>query len=392
MTPHEQAAGHALPKASRCAVATAAPITIDAFLVPHVDQLLARGATVSLLAGPGEFPDVTGQTDAIVRMIPHLRREPSPAADLRALLTTWRVLRRDGIEAIHIGTPKAGLVVGLAAVLARVRRRVYTIHGLRYETMRGGGRTVFRLLEKLSCALATDVLAVSQSVADTAVDDGVVSRSKVRVLGRGSISGVDAARFQFTAERRSESRRQWGVLDADLVVLFVGRLSVDKGINDLPMIWSEVRAQVEGARLVVIGEVDTSQRPAPPALAALASDPTVSMLGHVADPSAAYSAADVLLLPTRREGFGTVVLEAAAAGVPTVGSDVTGVRDAIEAGVTGVLVAPESPREFAKAVAGLLNDREARQLLGENARRRVMTDFVEEDVVARYVDVLVGER
>ncbi|WP_374457513.1 glycosyltransferase family 4 protein [Nocardioides sp.] len=392
MTSHEQAAGHASAQAPRCAVATAAPITIDAFLVPHVDQLLARGATVSLLAGPGEFPDLTGRVGATIRVIRHLRREPSPAADLRALGATWRVLRRDRIDAIHIGTPKAGLIVGLAALLASVRRRVYTIHGLRYETMRGTGRTVFRLLEKLSCAVATDVLAVSQSVADTAVGDGVVSLSKVRVLGRGSISGVDAARFQSTPEKRSESRRRWGVSDAEVVVLFVGRLSVDKGVDDLPAIWSEVRAHVDRARLVVIGEVDESQPPSPATLEALASDSSVAMAGHVVDPSAAYSAADLLLLPTRREGFGSVVLEAAAAGVPTVGSDVTGMRDAIEAGVTGVLVAPEKPREFAHAVAGLLNDHEARQLLGENARRRVLTDFVEEDVVARYVDVLMGER
>lgn len=391
MTPHEPASGDAASVVPRCAVATAAPITIGAFLVPHVHQLLARGAAVSLVAGPGEFPDVTGE-GATVRVIPHLRREPSPLADLRALVTTWRVLRRDRIEAIHIGTPKAGLVVGLAAVLARVRRRVYTIHGLRYETMGGGGRRVFRALEKLSCAMATDVLAVSQSVADTAIADGVVARSKVRVLGRGSISGVDAARFRFSAEKRSESRRHWGVSDADLVVLFVGRLSIDKGVDDLPAIWSEVRAQVHGARLVVIGDVDSSQPPAAQTIAALADDPTVAMLGHVADPSPAYSGADVLLLPTRREGFGSVVLEAAAAGVPSVGSDVTGVRDAVEAGVTGVLVEAGRPSEFARAVVGLLDDREARDLLGENARRRVTTDFVEDDVVARYVDVLVGGR
>lgn len=392
MSTHNQAGGGASGEGLRCAVATAAPVTIDAFLVPHVTKLLARGATVSLLAGPGEFPDVAGQAGATVRVIPCLRREPSPIADVRALGATWRILRQDRIEAIHIGTPKAGLVVGLAAVLARVPRRVYTIHGLRYETLRGSGRGVFRFLERLSCFMATDVLAVSHSVAETAIDDGVVSRSRVRVLGRGSISGVDAARFEYTSAKRAESRRRWGIEDEHPVVLFVGRLSVDKGIDDLPAIWAEVRARVAHAHLVVIGEVDASQPPASHTLAALAADPTVLMLGHVVDPASAYSAADVLLLPTRREGLGSVVLEAAAAGVPCVGSDVTGVRDAIEAGVTGLLAGPMNPLDFARAVAGLLNDGEARQLLGQNARRRVLSDFAEDDVVERYIEVLAGGR
>lgn len=374
-----------------CVIATTDPSTLGAFLLPHVDELLQRGYQVTIMAGPGAFPDVSGRPNAEVRVLQYLRRNPSPAADTAALLCAWWVLRRNRTAIIHVGTPKAGLVIGLAAFLARVDRRVYTIHGLRYETATGRRGQLFRLLERVSCSAATDVIAVSDSVATQAVADGVVDASKVRVLGSGSISGVDVQRFTRDEAVRTVVRREWGVRPGEGVVLFVGRLSVDKGVDDLLAMWQEVRREVANVRLIVAGGLDTSQPPDEVTLRALSNDPQVVLLGHVNDSSVCYAGADLLVLPTKREGFGSVILEAACSGVPTVSTLVTGVKDAVVHGVTGVLVPPSAPQQLAHEVVTLLRDDRSRVALGAAARKRAAAEFAEADVVARYVDMMVAD-
>ncbi len=115
-------------------------------------------------------------------------------------------------------------------------------------------------------------------------------------------------------------------------------------------------------------------------LSALASDPRVCLPGYVYERELLFALATVHVLPTWREGFGGVLLEAAAMAVPAVASRVTGCVDAIVDGVTGTLVAPRSAPALAAAVGRYLDDAELRSAHGRAARRRALAEFAPERI------------
>lgn len=371
-------------------ISTTDPITARAFLVPHLDQLRQLGVSACLVSAPSPLLSARPLSSSASWPITHLVRAIRPLWDLLALAEiTWALIRIRP-AALQVGTPKAGLLVTFAGFLTRVPRRQYVVHGLRYETAGGNRRRLLMVMEGASCACATSVIAVSDSVRNRLIEDGVVRPEKVKVLGAGSISGVDVSRFIHNEDSARRFRSIHG-LDLNIpLVLFVGRLANDKGVSELATAWSEVRRRGVNAQLVVVGPVDESDPLAAETVARIGSLPGVLAIGFLEDPAPAYSAADLLVLPSYREGFGTVILEAAAAGVPSVATDVTGLRDAVVHGQTGLLVAPRTVLPLAEAIQLVIEDEGLRQGLGRRAKARVQRDFLEATVVQRYIQELTS--
>lgn len=363
-------------------------ITADAFLRPHISALIARGHEVHLLAGDGHLlRDLARQTGAVAWPLP-LSRTLDPINDVHALVKAWRILRRIRPVATHVGTPKGGCIVGLAARLAGVERRLYVLHGLRLETEHGVRLWLLALLEFLACASASLVVAVSHSLAREVIRRRLARPSKVTVLGSGSISGVDTERFAPAREDDRQVAREALGLDRDAVVaLFVGRLSVDKGIRELASAWPQVVASDRRARLLVVGDLDQAQ-PATADVAALRAMDTVILTGRLDDPRSGYDAADLLVLPTYREGLPTVLLEAMASAVPIVATDVTGCRDAVREDC-GLLVPPRDALALAKALDSLIGDPARRRRMGYAGRERAVTAFDPDVVVNAHIEALL---
>ncbi len=291
-------------------------------------------------------------------------RAPNPTADFAALLRLWRLMRRLRPAVVHAHTPKAGLLGMLAARLARVPVRVYTLHGLVWRTRRGWRRRLLVLLERLACRLATQALAVSPSVRRAALGARLAGPARIAVPGpAGSANGLDFARFQPGCARRS---------DGAAVLGFAGRLVPDKGLADLAAAWETIRARCPSVRLRIAGGPEPHDPLPPGLLEALRADPRVRFTGWVEDMPAYYRSIDLLLVPSRREGLPYVVLEAAAMEVPAAGYAVDGVIDAIDHGRTGLLVSPGSPQALAAAAIRLAEDPALRGRLGREARRRVL--------------------
>lgn len=374
---------------SRSAVVFAVtdPITADTFLRLHLQRAKTSGRAVHLVARAGPLLDRVAQETRVHPYGLPLERNPHPLLDLRALVAALQFLRRVRPFAVHVGTPKAGLVVGLAALLAGVPRRVYVIHGLRYESATGIGARLFRLLEMVSCRVATHVVAVSPSVEARALQDRLVRRRHIAVLGSGSITGVDGERFVDSASG-VRFRCAAGIPQDAVVALYVGRLAVDKGIEDLVVAWSVVAERLPRAHLLVVGGEDLAQ-PLPEKVSrGLRGASRVVCVGFLEDPAPAYMASDLAVMPSRREGMSTFLLEAAAAGLPSVATDVTGCRDAVVDGHSGVLVPVRRPDALAAAITAMMTDAASRDAMGDRARHRVLREFRPDDVVARY-DALV---
>lgn len=366
------------------------PLTLG-FLRGQVGFMRARGYRVSVVTSPGPALDAFGHAEgAEVRAVP-MERRIAPGRDLASLARLAAVVRRIRPTLLHSHTPKGGLLGMLAATLAGVPVRVYHLRGLAYETATGRRRRLLMGVERLACRLAHRVICVSHSVRDQAVADGVVDGEKVRVLLGGSGNGVDAAgRFDpasLPAGAREEVRARLGIPADAPVAGFVGRLVGDKGIHELAQAWPRVRARVPGARLLLVGPWEAADAVRPATRAALEADPSVHLAGEDWNTPPLYAAMDLVVLPTYREGFPNVLLEAAAMERPVVATRVPGCVDAVQEGVTGALVPARDAAALGDAMAAALADPGLRLAQGRAGRARVLRDFRREAIWA----ALAGE-
>ena len=337
-------------------------------------------------ADPGDF---AGEgLNARVHSVP-IERKVSPLRDLRALLQLVRLFVAHRYRVVHSITPKAGLVAMLAAWLARVPVRIHTFTGQVWVTRRGPARALLRALDRLIARLATHVLVDSPSQRDFLIGAGVVSASKASVLANGSICGVDGARFHPDATARTRIRRESRVPDDAVVFLYLGRLSRDKGVLDLARAFAAVAARHASVRLAFVGPDEEGLRPRIEELAGPFAD-RVSVLGFTTTPGENMAAADVFCLPSYREGFGQVAVEAAAVGLPVIASRIYGVVDAVADGETGLLHAPGDLEALRSHMETFVLQPELRRRLGTAGRSRALRDFSAERVTRALLEYYAG--
>ena len=354
------------------------PLAVRVMLAGQLRFLRESGFDVTVVSSPGKDLREVAVTDEVASAAVVIDRDIAPCRDLAALWRLWRLMRKLRPIIAHVGTPKAGLLGGLAAWLAGVPCRVYTLHGLRFETIAGPKRKLLILCEWVACALAHRVVCVSGSLRRRAIDLGLVGAEKAIVLASGSANGVDLSRFPPTPARlalATGKRRELGIPDGAPVVGFVGRLTRDKGIVELAEAYSELKTSVPTLRLLLVGCFEQGD-PLPRSVRrAIEEDSQIVCTSFVGDTSVHYHIMDVLALPSYREGFPTVALEAAAAEKPIVAAAVTGTLDAVVNGSTGVLVPAGNWRALAKALASLLEDGARAAAMGHAGRERVEKEF-----------------
>lgn len=345
------------------------------FLRGYLAHVATLGWDVTLVASDDGILTEFGRREGIRTIPVAMRREPAPVRDLVSLLALVKVVRRVRPHMIVYSTPKAALLASLAGWLGGVPIRVYQLWGLRHETTRGVWRRILRSVERLAGRLSTEVVAVSESLARLAEDEGVADR--VVTIGSGSALGVDTRRFSRAAPDLpgldSSTERFLEVHRELRRVLFVGRVNRDKGVDTLVTALRELATSGRPVACLVVGPDEDDELRAE--LVAAAADVAVFLIGPVRDPRPYMAAADVLCLPTLREGFGQVIIEAAAMGLPAVTTLATGARDAVVDGRTGLLVPVGDASRLAEALWTVVSDPALAKRLGEAARRRARDEF-----------------
>lgn len=367
---------------------TTVPLTLR-FLRDQLRLLRGSGIEPHVLSSPGDNDELRqfGETESVPAHAVRITRTMSPFTDLGSLYQLWRRVRRTSPTILHAHTPKAGLLGMMAATASGTPIRVYHLRGLPMLTAQGPTRALLRLAEKVSCRLAHRVLCVSHSLRDLALEEGLCPPSKIKVLGAGSGQGVDArAHFRparFSGEARATTRTSLGIPGNAPVIGFVGRLVGDKGVGLLARAWESLREEFPKAHLILIGPEEERDAISAETLAGLREDPRVHLLGLIEDPAPFYAAMDVVALPTEREGFPNVPLEAGAMERPVVATRVTGCVDAIRDGETGTLVPPGDEAALTRALREYLADPIRRETHGAAARQHVLESFEQEVVSNR---------
>ena len=324
------------------------PTTIRAFFIPQLKYLAEHGYDITVVCGQDDkLQQDLG--DNICYTPVDMPRGFSLFGSLKAIKLLYNVMKSNRFDLVQYSTPNAALYTSIASKLAGVKVRNYHLMGFRYLGASGIGQKILKGIEQISCKLSTSIECVSESNLRFGIQEGIFEEKKATVVWHGSTGGVDLRRFDYAKRYiwRNEVRSQLGLADDDFVFGFVGRITKDKGVNEILEAFLGSQA---GAKLLLVGAEEGLNTLDQQLLQKAKSHPDIVFQGPVTDVERYFAAIDVLLLPSYREGFGNVVIEAAAMGTPAIISNIPGPIDTVVKDKTALVVSVKDVCELKQAM------------------------------------------
>ena len=335
-----------------------------------------KGYRMFAVCSESEYLDGYAREQGFGYKVVPVKRSFSVKQDLKSIRQICSYIRENEIGVIVGHTPKGGLLAMLAGWLMRVPRRIYFRHGLVYETSHGLKRFVLMTVDRISSACATKIVCVSPSVLQRSIEDHLAPADKQLVLGNGTCSGIDTqGKFcpeKIDGDHLAAMRRRWGIADGDWVIGYTGRLVKDKGIIELVSAFRKLKKRYRNMKLLLVGMFEVRDALPEDIQDDIKNDPQIVWTDFQnTDQEYFYAMMNVYVLASYREGFPTGVLEAQSMGVPVVTTRVTGCRDAIVEGRTG-LFAEHSADSIAEAITEI---HDKKVVSGTAARKWVVEKF-----------------
>ncbi len=344
-------------------------MTVKAFLLPQI-RALADLYDLTVVANLQDQNDLKQYLPESVHLINiPIQRKINLFGDLKALFQLSHFFYKSNFTLVHSVSPKAGLLAMLSSWLVRVPIRLHTFTGQVWATKQGVARFVLKGFDKLIALMATKILIDSHSQREFLIQNRIVKDSNSLVLGAGSISGVDLGRFKINSVARKEIRKKLNTSETSIVILFLGRLKKEKGIIELVEAFSAIHIKIPDTELWLVGPDEDQLQ------SKLKQTKGIKFVSFTREPEKYMASADIFCLPSYREGFGSVVIEAAACGVPSIGSNIYGLNDAISNGKTGILVSARSTSELEVAINKLVVDDALREKMACAAVHRAKNKF-----------------
>jgi len=366
-----------------CFVVSAA-ITAKAFLRDHIERLSLEYDV--FLAGnfsQNEIADLKELKLHGLNLI-EIHRKINLYKDFKSVIELERYLKKENFFAVHSVTPKAGLITALAGKLANVPKRIHIFTGQVWHTKTGIIKQLLMLLDIVTAGLNTHILVDGESQRQFLIEKGILKASNSFVLGKGSISGVNASRFQPNPGLRVRLRRELN-LDNKIVFGFLGRLNKDKGIQELYAAFDKLAQSNQKVHLMFIGGDEENMLSLLPTHKNIREGINFTNLGFTNKPEDILQVMDVFCLPSHREGFGTSVLEASCLGIPVICSNTYGLMDAMVDGVTGLRHQVGQSEDLYNKMKILAEDRIMLEEMGFNAQKFVLANFSGEMITKEWV-------
>ena len=352
---------------------TTADISLDGLLKGQLKYLNQYFEVIGVAKDTGVLKEVSEREGIRVVDAP-LERPISLVKDIKGLWFLCRLFRKEKPWCVHANTPKGSLLAMIAAWIARVPHRVYTVTGLRYQGAHGMLRTILKTMERLSCLFATNVIPEGQGVLHALQEDNI-TKKPLHVIWNGNINGIDTEYFKSTesfSERKNDT----------FTFVFIGRIVRDKGIHELTECIRKLNCN-----LILVGSFEDGDPVDEDDKKFLLTSEKVKFVGWQIDVRPYLEQADVLVFPSYREGFPNVPMQAGAMGLPCIVTNINGCNEIIKDGLNGKIIAAPLKEGTKMMEQSLLNTmqwfidhREEAKRMGNNAR-----PMIQERYEQRYV-------
>jgi glycosyltransferase involved in cell wall biosynthesis len=351
------------------------------YLGKQIDYFQSKGDKIFIgCSFSKELVDFCESKNVVFIPIPVVRGI-NPLMDLFALIKLFFFIKKHDISVVVGHTPKGGLLAMLVGFICRVERKFYFRHGLMFETSRGFKRFILVQIERFTGFLADKVICVSRSILKHSNDLKLSESHKNILLNNGTCNGIDAlGKFNpdlVNQDQVDQLRFSLGIDENDFVVGFVGRLVNDKGISELVNAWELIINDFSKVKLLLVGPFESRDGLSEACVTFIRDEISIVHVDYTNNPAIYYCLMDLFILPSFREGFPTVVLEASAMKLPVITTRKTGCIDSIEENITGIFCDIE-PKSIYDGISKFINDKTKIESFGNLGRRRVLEDFSQE--------------
>lgn len=357
---------------------TTVPLSLKLLLSGQMKFMKDSGWDVLMVSADGrEINNVVKRENSPHHIIP-FTRQITPFWDLYCLWLLFRLFRKEKPDVVHTHTPKAGLLGMIAAKFAGVKVRIHTVAGLPYMAAEKNKKNLLIKAEKWTYKYATHIWPNSQSLKDFILSEKLIDENKVEVLGSGSSNGVDLDIYNRSSLKENHlvaatMRVMPG--ENEFIVLAVGRLVKDKGIEELVKAFLDSKI-VNRAKLVLLGSFEQELNPIDDQILRQIEDhPKIVQVEWTDHVSHYMAISDILVHPSHREGFPNVLLEAGAMQLPIICSNIIGNKDVVTDRKTGLMFPVKKVDVLKDALEFAYVKREYMQQLAENLHQEIVSKY-----------------
>jgi len=312
-----------------------------------------------------------------------MTREITPFQDLKALFKIFLYLSQNRPDIIYSFTPKAGLLGMIASYFARVPVRVHNIVGMPLIEASGNKKRLLKVIEKITYFFSTNLFCNSHGLKEYIQKN--LTKKNVKVVGNGSINGIDTELFRdtFTQTQKDELRDSLNIQKDDFVLLFIGRVVKDKGINELIQAFSILDKKYNNLKLLIVGDFEEHLNPIESkSIEIMRSNQNIIQVGFQKDVRPYLGVSSLFVLPSYREGLPNSLLEAGSFGIPLVATDINGCNEVIKDRKNGILIKPKSVESLVDGISLLVENKQLYNRIKNSVR---------ESIEARYSQIFFWE-
>ncbi|QKJ64457.1 glycosyltransferase family 4 protein [Flavobacterium sp. M31R6] len=334
---------------------------------------------VTAISSDKETLERVGKSQNVPVYVVEMTRKITPWQDLKALWQLYRYLKKEQPLIVHTHTPKAGTIGMIASKLAGVPHRLHTVAGLPLLETNGGKRKLLNFVEKITYSCASKIYPNSKGLKNIIIQEGFCKPEKIKIIANGSTNGIDTQFFnpeKISNEVLFQLKKTLGINPDDFVFVYVGRLTGDKGINELVVAFQKIISEFNHAKLLLVGFFESELDPLHnDTLFEIKDNERVIFVPFQKDIRPYYAVSNVLVFPSYREGFPNAVLEAGAMGLPSIVTNINGCNEIIEDYKNGILIPPKDTVALFMAMKKVISDTNLRSYLHQNARPMVVSRF-----------------
>lgn len=357
------------------------PLSLNLLLEGQL-HFLSRYYQIRAVSGKDAHLDKVAQREGVPVIPIEMHRSIHIIKDFIALIRLYVLFKKEQPFVVHSITPKAGLLSMVAARLAGVPVRIHTFTGLIFPYKKGMMFYLLKYMDQITCAMATHIIPEGNGV-KMQLQQHRITRKQMDVLANGNVNGVNTTFFSpdSVAKQRQDLREEYAVSNSDCVFVFVGRLVADKGIVELVESFLKLTANYPNIQLLLVGPYETNLDPLPEfILQTIENHTKIIQVGFQEDIRPFLKMSDVLMLPSHREGFPNVILQAGAMGLPCIVTDIPGCNEVIQHGENGLIIKLNDKNELYLAMETLYKSSALRNRLGQSARPKVCQKYSNEIV------------